>query len=172
MMLHPWVLGSTVEVHWPLNVLRGSLPPPLLSMVLAQVSNSRLMSRISKPLFWPKRVATTLHTVEGSREPTPSIPAWMSLSSWKLTRVPSEPLVSPSLYLRLLLELCFPGHPQPWSLRKYDGDFELAATPPFESHFSTQKAQFSGPGCPGSDQSTAVYALVLLDLDQKLLVSA
>jgi hypothetical protein len=46
-------------------------------------------------------------------------------------------------------------------------------TPPlFECPFSTQKAQFVGPQRLGSDQSAAISALVLLDLDQKLLVSS
>jgi hypothetical protein len=110
--------------------------------------------------------------LEGFGEPTPSVPAWMLHSAQRLTLVPSEPLVAPSLYLHLLPELHFPGHPQPWSLRKCVGGFELVAPLPFECPSAAQKAQSVGPGHQGSDQSVAVSALVLLDLDQKLLVSA
>jgi hypothetical protein len=146
--MHLWVLESTVEVHWPLNALSGSLPPPLL-MVLAQASTLALRERVSEPLFWLGRVATTLCTVEGSGEPTPSVLAWMSCSTWKLTRVPSEPLVCPPFTCIRLPALHFPGHPQPWSLRGCVGYFELAAPPWFGCPFPAQKAQSVGPGCLG-----------------------
>jgi hypothetical protein len=72
----------------------------------------------------------------------------------------------------LFLGLCFPGNPQPWTLRGCAGYFELVAPPPFGCHFSAQKAQSTGHGCPGSDQLVAGSALVVMDLDQKLSVSS
>jgi hypothetical protein len=75
--LCPWVLGPTVEVHWPLNFLKESLPPPLLWVVLAQASTSTLMEGASKPLFWPGRVVATLHTAKGFGELSPSALALM-----------------------------------------------------------------------------------------------
>jgi hypothetical protein len=152
-------------------VKESPLLPPL-QMVLAPTSISMLMEEVLEPLFWPGRVATTLCTGEVFGEPNPSVLARMSQFAQKLTWVPSKPLVSRSLYLCLLHALHFPGHSQPWSLMGCAGYFELVAPPPLECPFSTQKAQSAGPGCLGLDQSVVGSALVLLDLDQKLLVSA
>jgi hypothetical protein len=92
-----------------------------------------------------------MHTVEVFGEPTPSVPVRMSSSAWRLNPVPSEPQVAPSLCVTPLPELCFPGHPQPWSLRKCAGDFEPASPPLFDCPFSAQMTQCVGVGHPGSD---------------------
>jgi hypothetical protein len=110
-------------------------------------SASALMVGVLEPLFWQGRVATTMCTVEGFREPTPFVPDPMRMlrSSCRLTLVPSEPLAAPSLCVDLLLELCFPWKHQPWSLRKCVGDFEFAALL-FEYPSAAQKVQFVGHG--------------------------
>jgi hypothetical protein len=129
MVLRYWLLESIGEFHWLLSVLRESLLPPPLRMVLASLLTSTLMEKVSEPLLCPGRVATNLCTAEGFGEPTPFIPTRMSRSTRMLILVPSKPLVSPPLYLRRLPVLGFPGHPQPWSLRGCPGYFEIAAPP-------------------------------------------
>jgi hypothetical protein len=129
------------------------------------------MAGVSEPLFWPGRVATTLHTIEGHGELAPSILVWMFLFARRLTLVPFDPLVSPSLCVSLIPELCFPWHPQPWPLRKCVGDFEIVSPLSFEYPSATQKVQFVGLGFLGLGQSAAVTVLILLDLDHKVLVS-
>jgi hypothetical protein len=111
-----------------------------------------------------------MHSVEGFGEPTPYVPARMLRSTQRLTLVPFETMVSPSLYIAPLLELHFPGHPQPWSLRICARDFELVTPLCFECPFVAQMTQYVGSRHQGLDQSSAVPTPVLLDLDQNLLV--
>jgi hypothetical protein len=108
-------------------------------MVLAPALTSMSMEKVSEPLFWLGRVVEMPRTAEGFGEPTPYVPARMSRSAQMLILVPSEPLVSPPLYLRRLPTLCFLGHPQPWPLRGCVGYFELLAPPRFGCPFPAQK---------------------------------
>jgi hypothetical protein len=91
MVLLLWVLKYVVEFHWPLSVLKESLPPPPLWMVMVQGSTLMMMVGASKSMFLLGRVATTLRTTKDSGDPAPFVPMWISCSSQRLTLVPSEP---------------------------------------------------------------------------------
>jgi hypothetical protein len=70
-----------------------------------------------------------------------------------------------------LSDLCFPSHPQPWTLRKYVGEFELVTPLPFKCPYVAQKAQYVSHGCQGSNELATVSAPVLLDLYQGVIFS-
>jgi hypothetical protein len=55
---------------------------------------------------------------------------------------------------------------------KCDRDFELVSRLPFDYPSTAQKVQFVSPGFQGSGQSTVVFSSIIMDLDQKVLVSA
>jgi hypothetical protein len=139
------VLGPVVGFQWPFIIIRDSLPPPLLWMVLAHASTSTLMEGVLEPLFWPDRVAATLRTAEGFGELAPSVPMLMFHSISMFSQVPSQPFGSLPLYVPLLSELRFSWHPQPWSLRKFSRDSGLPASRSFgslskmEHPYATQK---------------------------------
>jgi hypothetical protein len=76
-------------------------------------STSTLMEEVLEPLFWLVKFAKTLHTAEVFGELPPYVPMQIFHFNQRLTLVPYEPHICPCLYLCLLLELRFPGHPQP-----------------------------------------------------------